>query len=215
MKPLIVTAHLAQGYVASDRWSPSLDGILGWAMMRERHGCVAASEPVEPVEGLPLERIEHGGWWWYAASMPAAEVRERVRRYYHRRFDDHHALAFTDSSAKVLTTAGPYKSMRHNEMLALAPSVTWRCIGDLAEVERLLGLMRQIGRGVGRGYGQVTRWQIEEGGEAEAQAARFRRPLPVAYAEAHGLDGPRLTWGVRPPAWLPSNSALCVMPEVA
>lgn len=218
MKPLIVTARLAQGLVAADRWSPTLDGILAWAHMRrilppEEFVGGAALEHGTAVEGLPLERCEHEGEWWYAASSPETQTAARQRRYYHRRFDEQHALTYTRSQAKVLTSAGPFKGMRHNEILTITPAIRWRAIGDQDAVRDLLTEVLQVGRGVGRGYGRVTEWNVAEGSEDDSRRARTERPLPVAFAQANGIDGPCLTWGVRPPPWLPGNSTLCVMPS--
>ena len=36
LRPLTVTAHVPTGFAAADPCSPSLDGILAWAFMRDQ-----------------------------------------------------------------------------------------------------------------------------------------------------------------------------------
>ena len=220
--PLQVTAHLAAGYAASDDWSPALDGILAYWIMRERSGddfAVQCSDPANmvPIEGLPLMReVWQEQTWWLAAS-PLAETVARYYRYYHRRFDDEAAAHYLpEGFGRVLTAAGPYKSSRLRHVVRVAPAVVWHCIGNAAEIERLLKRCRHIGRGYSSGLGVVTKWEVTPAGAewpATAHAACFRRPLPADYAERYGIAGMRLPWGLRPPGRL--GRVDCVMPPAA
>ncbi|NGR09337.1 hypothetical protein G5B41_17495 [bacterium SGD-2] len=218
MQPIKITAHLYNGFTSSDPWSPSIDGILAYWVMRERLGddFHSPTNPMEmqPVEGLPLQRIEHGDWWWYAASSPIYQTHASARKYAHRRFDDAHEarLDLQGKSGKVLTAAGPYKNARIPLLLRVTDSVEWHVIGDQAEIERLLGRCGNIGAKFGSGYGRVKRWSFSPG---DAEIAMRQRPVPADYAAAQGIVGEEMRWGLRPPARLPINTTMCVMPEVA
>lgn len=215
MEPLIVTAYLASGLAATDPWSPTLDGILAYWQVRESLGeeefSMGMTGHRAQIEAAPpLAREEHDGEWWWQSSSPIYETATRYRRATHRRFDDYAAYdRVPESVRRVEVKGGPYKAARIERVMAATPWVRWHCVGDAAEVRRLLRLCANIGYGHTRGYGQVTRWDVAAGGDPEI--ARFRRPVPMAFAEAHGLGGPRMEWGIRPPAR--DHRALCVMPQ--
>lgn len=219
MQPIRITAHLLNGFTSSDPWSPSIDGILGYWMMYEAKGddfALSASNTaaMRPVEGLPLQRIEHGGLWWYACSSPIYSIASSARRYMHRRFDDAHErqLDLQGKSGKVLVAAGPYKNARIPFLLRITRQVEWHVIGDLGEIKRLLSRCPHIGGRYGSGFGRVSGWSFSDG---DSEKAMHHRPLPVAYAEAHDIIGDEMYWGIRPPARLRENSALCIMPEAS
>lgn len=213
---LLITARLRNGFAASDPWSPSLDAILAYWFVRERDGeaaCTAAAADtasLHAVEGLPLERITHGDWWWYACSSPIIDEQAQIQRFYHRRFDAVAAERYAKVRGRVQTQAGPYKAARLSQVVHVCPEVRWHAIGDAVEVERLLRRCSAIGAKIGSGFGAVAEWRVESGGDPEL--ARHGRPVVAEYASAHNLGGPRMWWGLRPPARLVSNQALCVMP---
>ncbi len=217
-EPLIVTAETPAGYVASDPWSPALDSILAYAVLREQlgwetfalgsTGCGALVEAA-----LPLGREEHAGLWWWQCSMPLAETVLSHRVYQHRRAD---FLTFPERLApgmrRIETKAGPFKQYRIPHTVRLAPRVQWHVIGDRADIERLLRRIPAIGARRGSGLGAVTRWTVAPGGDAAT--ARLLRPLPEAFAREHGRDGLRIWWGIRPPGWAPEHKTTCLNPIV-
>lgn len=221
MIPLIVTAHLASPYSTSDPWSPALDGILAYWATRERLGeeefALGMTGHRELVEvDLPLARVDAGDTWWWACSSPLVDAVQQFDSYTHRRFDDAAALTATPETVRrVLTAGGPYKIYRTRHVRVVAPSVRWHVIGDADEIQRLLARCHNIGAGHTRGWGQVREWTVDPGGNP--QTARFRRPLPVAFATDH-LEhlgpGTQLVWGIRPPGRRPEQKALCFMPEM-
>ncbi len=219
MEPLRVVAYTPAGFASSDQWSPSLDGILGYWQLREQLGeeefalgMSGHSPMVEPV--LPLARLNDGPEWFWAASAPLYHAQVDYLHYYHRRFDAFAAERYlaTGKSGKILISAGPYKQYRQAHQVHVAPSVTWHTVGDRAEIVRLLRRCAAIGAGVSRGPGRVVRWEVTTDG-ADERMAMFHRPLPVAFAAAHGIDGPTMEWAIRPPGWARENRALCVMPR--
>lgn len=218
MEALKITARLYNGFTSADPWSPSIDGILAYWHMREKLGdefdlAASNSALMQPVDDLPLERVEHGDQWWYACSSPIYTLHATARKHMHRRFDDAHEryLDLQGKSGKILTAAGPYKNSRIPFLLRVTDRVEWHVVGDRPSIERLLRQCSHIGARYGSGYGRVREWLLEPG---DRETALRRRPVPVSYADEHGIDGERLTWGLRPPARLRSTRTLCVMPEV-
>lgn len=221
MMPLRITAHLHSGFAAADRWSPALDGILAYWHLREVLGpeefaiTSADNAAMRPVEGLPLEVVHHGQWWWYACSSPMYSAAATVIRHIHRRFDARQAERHCDfqcRSEKVQVNAGPYKNRRLLLQQHITGQVQWHAVGDAAEVYRLLAQCPNIGAKFGAGFGRVRRWEVVEGDDTDATLARRHRPLPLEYADAQGVTGPLMEWGIRPPGRCKENRALCVMP---
>lgn len=217
METLIVTARLRNGFAASDPWSPSIDGILAYWMLREQLGEAAftagAADPgsLHPVEGLPLERIEHQGLWWYACSSPIYDEVAQSLRYYHRRFDARAAERYADVGRRVDVKSGPYKSSRLSQVVHTCAAVQWHVMGDADRIRHLLRRCAAIGAKINTGFGAVAEWTVSPGGEAEI--ARRRRPLPADYASQHGIEGPVMRWAIRPPSRLRGNQTECVMPD--
>ena len=217
MNSIAITARLYNGFVSADRYSPAIDGILGYWIMRERLGPDQFSitqghdYQMQSVDGLPLQRIDHGDWWWYACSAPIYSAAANVRKHIHRRFDQHHAERYLpDGARKVQTSAGAYKNARISLMHHITDRVTWHVVGDQPEIERLLDNCTAIGGKVAAGFGRVKSWEYAQGDDL---IATLYRPLPVEYAQQNGVSGPRMRWGIRPPVRLASNQADCIMPQ--
>lgn len=223
MEPVIVRAHLVEGYVAADPWSPALDGILAYWAVREQLGeeefAATASGHggawIEPE--LPLERIAgpDGLYWWAASSPTSLGLVGRHESFRHRRFDDGDERWLPEKTGKVQTKAGPFKAYRDRELTVICAALEWACVGDAAGIERLLRRCTHVGAGGARGHGEVLQWEVLPGVEAEAARARTWRPLPVETAISVGAVGPVREWGVRPPGRDPRARALCVMPRGA
>lgn len=214
-EPLIVTAHLTHGFVASDPWSPALDAILAYWALLDLLGeeAFALNTPGTPgfVEAdLPLGRETWDGLWWWQCSAPLYQADATVDvQHAHRRFDAQAAETRT-TAGRVEVRGGPYKTLRNQITTRLVPSVAWHCLGEGTEIERLLTHCLAIGGQRGSGYGDVARWTVEPGGSPEL--ARFQRPLPAAFAAAHGIAGQRRRYGIRPPGWAPQYQTDCVLP---
>lgn len=219
MMPLLVTARLRQGFVASDPWSPALDGILAaWALrdlLGEEEWALGMSGGRELLSPeLPLERASDGEHWWWVCSAPIVADPILFDAWTHRRFDAGEAAGRVDPKVRsVLVKGGPYKIYRNRETVTLPRDgcVRWHCIGDAANIERLLRRCTAIGRGRTHGRGEVLTWTVKMAG-ADERLAREWRPLPVDWALARGLTGPVLRWGIRPPGRLPEHQTPCVMP---
>lgn len=219
MTPLIITARLVNGFVASDPWSPSIDGILAYAHVRRTIGHdemvlqAGRRQDLKPVEGLPLKVVTHGDMWWYAASSPRYDANERDRKYFHKRFRDMHAAALLPDIKKVQVNAGPFKECRNYDTRIVTKGVWWVAIGDADAVASLLAGITHIGRGTARGMGEVREWAVTEGLPGNEVDALYDRPLPAGYAAELGLVGQTMPWGLVPPGRV--SVVECVMPERA
>lgn len=219
MEPLLVTAELVNGFCAADPWSPSLDGVLAyWVLygqLGEEEFALGASGGIPPVvlgpDALPLavERWRDLHWWQCSSPMYTAVTTHR--RFAHRRFDQALAMRYADvGRSRVNVKAGPFKNYRIGLDIRICPRVQWHAIGDLSAVAQLLARCQSIGRGGAQGLGLVREWRVEQGGDAGL--ARFRRPLPEAFADEHGVTGVRMEWGIIPPGRLRQHRHLCVLP---
>ncbi|WP_198033116.1 hypothetical protein [Methylosinus sp. PW1] len=213
MKPTLIRAVLVNGYITSNPWTPTIDGIVAYASQLRKHGdefYVHRDSEMVPVDDLPIEKIEFGGRWWYSCSTPyPVDSVGRQKRNYHRRFDDRYEGYLVSGVGKVLTKAGPYKAARLADTRTICRAVEWHVVGDREALRDLLGDIDQIGAARAVGFGSVVEWQLEDG---DAEIARRRRPLPLEYAESIGIAGRRMSWGIVPPTRLPESICECVMP---
>lgn len=208
--PLTVTAHTPAGFAAGDPWSPSLDGILAWAFEKERLGPdFGTNLDIRTVTGLPLATEACGEQWWYACGLPEFTPLHQRDRHMHRRFNDLDAERFLVGKRRIETAMGAHKNMRKPRLVNVAGTVTWKAVGDPAEIRRLFAEIPAIGSGWSRGLGRVAYWTVREGHEGE-----IRRWVPADYARALGMSGRCMMAALRPPARLPENQTLCVLPNV-
>ncbi len=229
MQALVITAHLRNGFVSSDPWSPSIDAILGYWQLREEMGeeafTLAASSlgTLQPVENLPLAKTHYLSdlgaepLWWFQCSSPVFQQAAESLRHYHRRFDalqaEHYMLP---QKGRMEVSAGPYKNFRNSYLLHVTPAVRWYAVGDKCEVQHLLNRCTHIGALTGAGNGAVARWEVVESADPETVTmARLHRPLPETYATQNEVTGSRMIWGYRPPGRLVGNQTLCIMPTAS
>jgi CRISPR type IV-associated protein Csf3 len=216
LEPIVITAYLLNGFAHNDPWSPAIDGILAYWLMRERLGDeqfaleTTNSDALRPVEGLPLGLERHGDWWWWQCSAPIYAAQAEFSRVFHRRFDAQLAERYmVPKKGRISTSAGPLKNFRLTARVTVCDLVQWHVIGDGAEIERLLKRCTAIGHKIGSGNGRVRNWTVEPGGD-EAKA-RFNRPLPLEFAKSNGIDGNIMEWSIRPPGRIAENQTLCLI----
>lgn len=222
MIPLVVTAHLQQGFVATDPWSPSLDGILAAMVLQEELGPEEYALGSSGGRGwsspdLPLEQDGAGDDWWWCASSPLVGEAIQHDAWYHRRYDFAQAIDRVDEKTRrVQVQGGPYKAYRNRETITIPidRQVLWAAIGERDEIIRLLRRCTVVGKGGAHGRGIVLGWDVREADDPDRTAtlARNHRPLPVETALDRGLTGPVLRWGIRPPGRAPEHQRQCVMP---
>jgi len=212
VESLRIVAHLRNGYAAEDPWSPSIDGIIAYWLLREQLGDemdLVPRDQMRAVEGLPLGVSRAGALWWYDCSSPIVDEAGRHIRHFHRRFDAALAEPFlAPQKARINVQAGPTKQARLTTQTIICNKITWMAIGDGDEVARLLRRCSHVGRRRAAGNGRVVRWEVTADGDPDA--AKIHRPLPVEACD----DDTRsvMEWGFRPPAYIRENQTLCRMP---
>lgn len=217
MRPLKVTAVMADGRVASIDGRLYLDSILAFSWMLEHHGdrvlfdFAATNGIIDPDLSGALEKRGEGDDWYWACSQGVFDQRSEHIEFKHKRI---HVMAaeryvdFQGQRGKIVTAGGPYKNWRVPIVVRLVPEVVWYCVGDPDEIRRLLDYITHIGAQRRSGYGLVKEWRVEPwehdwseyGPEGE-----LMRPLP----DPEGTE----ETGIRPPYWSATNWRVCRVPE--
>lgn len=218
MECIKITARLVDGFVSSDKWSPSIDGILAYrhvmnSIGSDRFALTQGNDSLmEPVEGLPVKVISSGDWWWYACSFPCFDMSRKEKKHFHRRFDQQHSdhIHLGKKSGNVQVKAGPFKNYRRSIYKTLCDSISWHVIGDKLKIMQLLDEVTHVGAKHAQGYGEVVEWII---GKGDDDKALLYRPLPVDYAKSKKIVGYEMLYGIRPPARLPKNKTVCIIPD--
>ena len=192
MKPLEVTATL-RGSVALPNGPMALDGIIAYAVAMEM-GLVGAhlQDEIVPIE-IPVKRHQRGTF--HLASVGHCEVESSERRWLNRRFPTAEAQSLGEPKLKSYRIdSGACRSYR----LPLATFharddlMTWWCVGDTAEVRRLLQLISYVGKKRSTGCGRVMRWDVRELDDAELWAGfpilRDGMPLRALPIDLDGLS---------------------------
>lgn len=160
-EPLRVTAHMERE-LALPSGALALDALLAAAVaLRDNLPPAFTSAELTPIE-VPLMR-EPGGRF-HLASFSIAEWDAHSLRWVNRRFPVAEAQAFGEAKLRrIQITSGPCKSYRLPLHMSYAKDdvIDWYVIGDAAEIEALLGLIRYLGKRRAVGYGRVSRWTVE------------------------------------------------------
>lgn len=216
MKPLKITAYLRAGFSAAFDWSVSIDGVIAYQSQLAKLGfeefaLTQSSGHLAVIDDLPIEKEHFNGEWWYQCSRPFFDNRMTVTKNLHRRFNAQEAEKYVSKIGVVQTTKGPYKNARLAKNIFITPSVTWFVNGDKHWIENFLNSVAHIGGNRASGHGSVARWVIED--HDSLDDCRFKRALPVDFAEQNGIKGMNLNWAIRPPATLESNKFDVVIPK--
>lgn len=211
---LLITGHLVTPVIFGLDHEIHLDGMLGFAALTT-HPVESLLDPrganVVPIpvalawispDGLPL--------WASTPLRPVAPTIES-REYWHKR----HPADRADFAAKpnANTSAGRYKEYRTPVRAHAARTVTGACIGNRAEIERLLAVVTHIGKKGTMGYGRVARWDVVEI-DTDPETLLRARPVPVGYYAGRqpiGILVPRRGW--TSPYWFAPWWADCLVPE--
>ena len=216
MQNLTITAYLKNGFISSDKWSPSLDNILAYCHLKNKlsdsefaAGCAGIGNDIV-IDELPLGIERFNDDWWYQVSSPIVDVNAKNQIHIHRRFDSLHAEKYMlPKKGRIQVQAGQHKNTRIKGYVSITNKVIWHVVGEKIKIAELLENCSHIGSKISAGFGKVEKWELDNGDE---QKARFYRPLPVDFAESHNIDGMRMQWGYRPNVRRKENQTLCVMP---
>jgi CRISPR type IV-associated protein Csf3 len=217
MKPLLITAHLRNGLISGDIWSPSLDSVLAYWHLKNilsdaqfAAGCAGVDYSGVIVDDLPIELERYGDDWWYKVSSPIVEINAKYSTHIHRRFDQVAAEKYLlPKKGRIQLQTGQHKNKRVKLFITITDRINWHVIGDRGKIETLLDNCDHLGGHINKGFGKISRWEISDKGDEET--ARFKRPLPADFAAEHGIEGIRMNWGYRPNVRKRENQTLCVM----
>ena len=208
MEPLrvVADAHAPQVFYEQT----SLDGLLAWCVvMEETEGRGVESPP--RYTPLPLEVAGFygsGGQMplWRAGGFVPAGPEIRSTEWVHKRAP----RGVTTTARSMDTSTGRYMERRIPLPLRTAPAWEACCVGNAAEIERLLGYVVGLGKRRNIGYGEVVGWWVlpwDEAGDPLLREGRLAHNIPQEHAARMGwrIDEPPALVGWTPPAW---NQAL-------
>ena len=203
-EPLIIKALLGSPYLPTIGGELHVDSILSWA--------VANIHPAEPLRKdrsaelvfpLPIKLMWVSGMGlplWCCGDMRPTEFFES-REYWHKRFD---VRSTNDWGAKpsTPTSRGRFKEYRVPMATRITndSTVAAICIGNQAEVARLLAIVHQVGKKGTQGFGAVLEWSVEPCEATESMIMATRNvPLDYAGDVEGGKVSARAGW--TPPYW--------------
>lgn len=219
MKPLKVTVAMMDGRIASVDGRFHLDSFLAYAWMVENYpervgvNSAVSDEAIDPDLSGFLDRRGKGEDWYWACSFGQYSSSGEHVEYLHKRVNPVKAEKHVDFGrrrGRIVTAGGPQKSWRHPVVTMLIPEITWYCVGDAKEIERLLKThIKYIGKHRAAGFGLIRQWIVEEWhedwSEYNAEGKLMRAiPHPEGVEES----------GIRPPYWNPLNARWCLVPGV-
>lgn len=236
MQALQIRAHLASGIAHAAPWGIALDGLLASQLWAERKANLRAlAQPTTPLTDLadpadlplPLARCTAGGslWHWAATcAHPEGKPESSPPDIHYWSGDaDHRAIEqlVTTIPSQISIRKGRFRSRRMPLLVTVCSAVTWRAVGDITEVRRLLSPLVAIGKKRSSGEGHVIRWEVEPLDADPWDAGHLHpdrtlgRPTPAACLEGRGeeiRDSGLGTAGLRPPYVHPSRQHTLHLP---
>ena len=221
-EPLQITAVLRTA-VISDQWLP-LDGILLFQKTREDLGAQAMTTPGvsnlaqpkgETMKGgkLPIKTV-HSKEWYYRCSWAQWSENVEAKDYWNKRYDNDMSDFVTfKGRGTVNNLAGAYKAYHQPVFYRSALWVRWFCVGDKAEIIRLLSTCTNIGKKPAQGWGRVARWEVESVSDDWSiwKDGKLMRGIP-AFEKPADYFGNIALYGVRPSYWDRRNQIMVVLP---
>jgi hypothetical protein len=189
---------------------PTFDGLLSWCVVMEAtggRGLPEAPSPYDlPIPVATLWREPETGAPLHAATplLPAGQhvmdVVTEIKRAQSGRF------TLTRSGRFIISPmSGRWRPRRTPRPTLVAAELVATCVGDPAEIARLLALAAAIGKRRAVGFGQVETWQVDQMLSDWSLVAdgRLTRSLPETargLINATPVGSPILgAWS--PPAW--------------
>lgn len=194
-----------------------LDSLLASVVAREQGadaGFIATLQPTEIV--IPVAKSECGRY--HLASAAEYEWEERESTWINRPSPVAVAQLLGSPKVRLQQNGGLSKPWR----IPLATGwvkgdlLTWWCVGDAAEIERLLRMVTHLGKRAAVGKGEISEWTVQQceawTGFPILRGGYPLRPLPTDTPElaedAYIADG-RLTY----PYWMQEGRTWIAMPE--
>ncbi|MGL4882441.1 MAG: hypothetical protein ACRC8K_15480 [Waterburya sp.] len=206
-----------------DDYSPAIDGLLQYLLLEQLNLLCPNPTPeqvkkMQPIidTKLPIEQGRIGGEWYWKASSPCYVIRGEQTDRIRKRWDYQESnLDWGKRKPKWNTSEGAEKSYDLPLYLRSVSVITWYVVGNLDGIKSLLNDCTAIGKKPSIGYGQISRWEVEEVSEDWHmwQDGKLMRPIPIeCVPQDRPIDIAFLNWGWRPPTWLHSNKVKCAMP---
>jgi len=221
MQPLVITAILFDGRVATTDDFLPLDSILAAEWLRIKLGDDFYNPPppgqsegwIEADLSNVLEKRGKGARWYWACSFNSVKHISEYMTYWNRRFDDglEKYIDFKGRRGKVDAGSGRYKAYRMPLAIRLYPELKWYAVGDKKIVEQLLSGVNGIGKKQSQGFGLIKAWQAEECAEDYSEYGPGGL-MRAVYDLKDGIKGIRRAYGVRPPYWRRENQDLVWVP---
>ena len=193
MQPLQITGHLINGYIpSSSNGAVHLDGILSSAVFAA-HPCFYRMPHNPTIVPLPLQALwqSDDGVILYASSDFVPDEQHKGQEYWHKRYpaDKNEWVRDKKLNSKGVwvedphqmnakTTAGRYKDYRVPVDVRIANNLSAICIGNQAEIERLLSFVTHVGKKSSQGFGRIAKWEIKPI-SATVNDVIANRPVPV------------------------------------
>jgi CRISPR type IV-associated protein Csf3 len=169
-----------------------LDSILA-SLAVEKARIEEHTNPLSKQFDLPLAKAESENGWCYCASALDINIKHRETEYLTRRNNDELLRtneALSKPFGKMEGAKGQYKNVFIHQNI-IYPTIKAFGIGDIDEVDALLGRLTHIGSKRGNGHGKVRSYQITEVLEKECKWIHRRVPFPVkGYAKIIGTCRP-------------------------
>jgi CRISPR type IV-associated protein Csf3 len=116
---------------------------------------------------------------------------------------------------KVDTATGNFKNYDLPLFIRLIAEIHWFAVGEADKIKDLLNNCKAIGKKRSLGNGQVAAWNVRSITEnfSLQKETDLMRPVPRKWVERERFTGySMLLWGYKPPARMPINQTLCLMP---
>ena len=218
---LQITAHLSNSIAVYDDWSPQLEGLIVYQLLKEK-GIASPNPTTEQVKvnmAVIADSIPFEQWQGiYKCSGPIYKYKTEQTDKFRKRWEPDGRVNWGKRKAKIDTSQGKEKSYDLPLFLRLTPRIDWFAVGDKTEIERLLKGVTGLGKKRSHGHGQVHLWEVKKIAEdwSLSKNGQLTKPIPANKYLDLGLIHPCdvVNWGYRPPAWLPENKTLCVMPRM-
>ncbi len=210
--PLRVVLHLQPGSRLAGYDPINLDNLLARMVVDEAtegRGLPFTPEAYNlPVPLKCLWRSDAGLPLWAATPFtPAADCADDVA-YWHKRVQTGRFTGTKSGKYTISSTNGRY--MERRVPLPTKVCDIWQadCIGNAAEVARLLAGCTYVGKRRTNGFGEVAHWEVQPlDAFALVRDDRLTRPIPAMAIEllnGHVPEGQPAPIGWTPPQWKPS-----------
>lgn len=120
---------------------------------------------------------------WVCSDLRPQGDSIRSQEYWHKRYPESRHDEVKKSKLPN-ARSGRWKEYRVPISTIHVPEIRAICIGNAAEIMRLLSEVSHVGKKAGMGYGRVLQWKasrLEQDIETTREAALRARPIPVEY----------------------------------